>query len=124
MKRVLISSSFLVLAAMLIQCAPAQAAQGGGNRRQDPIKFILDHATDLTLTDDQKTKIEGIQKDVQAARPKDRTADRTEYMAKVKDAQEKVAAILTKEQQDKLTALKDKAAPGAGKDAPPKDPAK
>ncbi|HLX62174.1 MAG TPA: hypothetical protein VKX17_12910 [Planctomycetota bacterium] len=111
MKRLLLSLSILVLAATL--CAPVHAAQGGG-RRQDPIAFILQHASDLSITDDQKTKIEAIQKDL-PTRPKDRTDQNamTEYRTKVKDAAEKVTALLTKDQQDKLTALKDKAAAGS-----------
>jgi Spy/CpxP family protein refolding chaperone len=103
----------------------AQAAQGGGGRGrgQDPIAYILQHSKDLNITDEQKTKLDAIEKDIQSARPKGQNADRTEYQAKMKDAQEKVTAILNKEQQEKLTALKDKAAADKEKAAGDKKPA-
>lgn len=109
MKRLLFTASLVLLASLVFHCAPTQAAQGGGRRNQDPVQFILQHSKDLSITDEQKTKLDAIEKEITSARPA-RGADRTEYTAKMKDAGDKATAILTKEQQDKLTTLKEKAA--------------
>ena len=114
MKRFLVTASFVFLASLVFHCAPAQAAGGNRQRMQDPVQFIIQHAKDLSVTDEQKTKLDAIEKDLAAAKPA-RGADRTEYTAKLKDAGDKATAILTKEQQDKLATLKEKAAADTNK---------
>jgi Spy/CpxP family protein refolding chaperone len=88
-----------------------QHAGGGGAGR---VHFILKHATDLKLTDDQKTKLQALADSVKDAKP----ADEADFKAKVE-------AILTAEQLDQLKSLAPKRGEGkdggkdAGKDAPP-----
>lgn len=91
---------------------------GGGNRAQ----FILKHADDLTLTDDQKTKLEALAKENESAPPSPENAAAQK---------EKLDAILTDAQRDKLkdifrARMADRTA-GNGKDAvdlplPPQPP--
>ena len=107
MKRIVCAAALFV-AALLFTGSSAQAAQGNRGQNQDGVAFILSHAKDLDITDEQKTKLTAIQKDV-GTRPA-RGADRTEYTAKMKEANEKAAAVLTKEQTEKLDKLKEKAA--------------
>jgi len=93
---------------------PAGANGGHGHRHHGHpvIQFILNHATELSLTDDQKTKLEELEKSLPEPQP---GAHKPEAGAgagegeKVKEhtgeVREKIESILTKEQIEKLKEL-------------------
>ena len=76
----------------------------GNRHRGGRIQFILDHAKDLSLTDDQKTKLQAL---VPAGDGKTEGGDSKPAAGEGKGdgLGEKVKAILTEEQQTKLQEL-------------------
>lgn len=93
------------------------AAPNGGHHPHHGhpfIQFILSHATDLSLTDDEKTKLLDLEKSLPehqapAAKPEAASGDGEKEKEKLKEhmgeVREKVEAILTKDQIEKLKEL-------------------
>ena len=86
----------LVLSLVLaVIAAPSMRAEEGKGGHKGPVAFILKHADDLKLTDEQKTKLAEVGKE---APSKD---NREAIMAKIN-------AILTPEQQTQVKELREK----------------
>jgi Spy/CpxP family protein refolding chaperone len=104
-----------ILSVLFAVCAAPLANAGEGKGHGGPVAFILKHAADLNLTDDQKTQLEALAKEVQASLKAGETPTKENREA----VGAKVKAILTPEQQEKLKALRES---GKGKGKPDTTP--
>ena len=98
MINVLILSLVLAVVAM-----PKARAADEGKHKGNAVTFVLKHADELKLTDEEKTKLEALGKELTATPPTTKE-DKEAAMAKV-------TAILTPEQQAQLKELRAKGKP-------------
>ena len=112
-----IVAALMAMAIVLAFSGRAQSEEGqkggpaegqGEHRHRHPILFILDHARDLGITDDQKAKLEELRDKVlkhidkaqEGEKPEKPAGDPRQWL------KEKLEKILTAEQMEKLEALR------------------
>ena len=101
------------------QDGPPKTDKRRGPRGGGPIKFILDHADDLSLTAEQKTQLQALAKTFKDSHPPKPTAadgggGGTAAGGPPSKFKEEVEKILTKDQLDKLHELMKAAHPEGG----------
>ena len=95
---------FSIIAVSMLLTVTLRAADDDGKKAKHMkgyVAFVLSHADDLKLTDDEKTKLTALQAD---DKPPD-GADKDKIKEHNKEIHAKVAEILTKDQKDKLKEL-------------------
>jgi len=97
-------STVLTLAAAMMICPKLPAADDPASERRERVReHMAERMADLSLTDEQETKIADVRKE---CRPKIQEAVK-ELAAVVKEEVEKVREVLTPEQREKARALKE-----------------
>jgi Spy/CpxP family protein refolding chaperone len=107
---------FSIIALSLVLCFTSRAGDDDGKKAKHKgyVAFVLAHATDLSLTDDQKTKLTAL---ADADKPP-ADADKDKIKEHNKEIHAKVGEILTKEQKDKLKDLAPNKKAAGGDKAP------
>ena len=95
------SVCFSVIAVSMLVCVTLRAGDDDGKKGKHMkgfVAFVLAHADDLKLTDDQKTKLTALQADDKPPEGGDKDLAKEHN----KEIHAKVAELLTKDQRDKI----------------------
>ncbi len=122
MKSKWILTALAVVAMGCLSISSLGAADGGGlGKGNGPLQQLLDHAKELNLTDDQKTKVEALQKEIGGAmRDPAAMREKLKEHPELREIMKELKAARDAGDEAKLKELREKLRAAQGPDAPAK----
>ncbi len=105
----------LSMAVVAMSCATLTAFERGAGAGNGPIQHILDNAKELNLSDDQKTKLQALVKEVAGSHDKGAMAEKIKNNPELRETFKEMKAAKEAGDEAKLKELRQKLMAGEGK---------